>query len=203
VAEDGAATIAVLANDSDPDGDALTVTHVNGNPIVDGGAAVPVPGGSVQLVAGQLVFTPAPNYNGPINFSYTASDGSLSASAAVSGSVTPVADAPLVNADAFTVAEDGTVAINVLANDSDPDGGTLTITQVNGSAIVDGGAAVAAPGGSVQLLAGQLVFTPAPDYNGAVGFSYTASNGSLASTGSVSGVVTPVNDAPTIGVPAP
>ena len=202
VAEDGSTTISVLANDADPEGNALTVTQINGTPIVDGGAAVAVLHGSVQLVGGQLIFTPAPDYNGPITFTYTASDGALSATAAVSGTVTAVADAPLANADTFTVAEDSSVAVNVLANDSDPDGGTLTITQINGSAIVDGGAAVAIPGGSVQLLGGQLVFTPAPDYNGSVGFSYTVSNGSIASTASVSGTVTPVDDAPVANLPA-
>ena len=202
VAEDGSTTINVLANDADPESNALTVTLVNGTPIVDGGAAVAVLHGSVQLVGGQLIFTPAPNYNGPINFTYTASDGALSAAAAVTGTVTAVADAPVANADTFTVAEDSSVTLSVLGNDSDPDGGTLTVTQVNGSAIVDGGAAVAVPGGSVQLTGGQLLFAPAPNTNGPVGFSYTVSNGSISSTGAVSGAVTPVDDASTVNLPA-
>ncbi|HSB98311.1 MAG TPA: Ig-like domain-containing protein, partial [Burkholderiaceae bacterium] len=164
VAEDGSTTINVLVNDVDPDGNTLTITHVNGTPISDGGAAVTVLHGSVQLVGGQLVFTPAPDYNGPISFTYTASDGALATAATVTGTVTAVPDAPRVGADTFTVAEDGSATINVLGNDTDPDGGTLTITQVNGSAIVDGGAAVAVPGGGVQLVGGQLVFTPAPDF---------------------------------------
>ncbi|HEY6513494.1 MAG TPA: Ig-like domain-containing protein, partial [Burkholderiaceae bacterium] len=198
VAEDGSTTIDVLANDGDPEGHALTVTHVNGTSIIDGGPAVTVLHGSVQLLGGQLVFTPAPDYNGPIRFSYTASDGALSATSAVSGTVTAVADAPLARADSFTVAEDASVAIDVRANDSDPDGGTLTITQVNGNAVIDGGPAVAVSGGSVQLVGGQLVFTPTPDYNGPVGFSYTVSNGSFVSTAAVSGVVTPVIDVTTV-----
>ncbi|HTP74757.1 MAG TPA: immunoglobulin-like domain-containing protein, partial [Burkholderiaceae bacterium] len=201
VAEDGSTTINVLANDSDADGDPLAITQVNGTPISDGGPAVTVLHGSVQLVGGQLVFTPAPDYNGPVNFTYTASDGTLASTAAVTGTVSAVPDAPRVGADTFTVAEDASVAIDVRANDSDPDGGTLTITQVNGSAIVDGGTAVAVPGGSVQLLGGQLLFTPAPDFNGPVSFNYTVSNGSLSSTGAVSGSVTPVEDAPQASLP--
>ena len=202
VAEDGAITIDVLANDADPEGHALTVTQINGTPISDGGPAVAVSNGSVQLAGGQLVFTPAPNYNGPIHCTYVASDGSLQASAAVSGQVTAVADAPLTTADTFTVAEDSSVVIDVRANDSDPDGGTLTITQVNGSPIVDGGAAVAVPGGSVQMVSGQLIFTPAPDTNGPVGFTYTVSNGGLSSSGAVSGTVSAVDDAPGLNAPA-
>ncbi len=166
VAEDGSVTIDVLANDSDLDGDTLTITQVDGQAITDGGAAVAVTNGSVALVAGELVFSPAANYNGPASFSYTVSDGNLTATANVTGTVTPVNDAPAASDDSFTVAEDGSVTIDVLANDSDLDGDTLTITQVDGQAITDGGAAVAVTNGSVALVAGELVFSPAANYNG-------------------------------------
>ena len=63
--------------------------------------------GSVTLVSGQLVFTPAANYHGPASFTYTITDGSVSAVATVSGTVTPVNDAPVAQNDSFTVAEDG------------------------------------------------------------------------------------------------
>jgi large repetitive protein len=196
VAEDGSVTIDVLANDSDLDGDALTITQVDGQAITDGGAAVAVSNGSVALVAGELVFSPTSNYNGPASFSYTVSDGNLTATANVSGTVTPVNDVPVASDDSFTVAEDGSVTIDVLANDSDLDGDTLTITQVNGQAITDGGASVAVTNGSVALVAGELVFSPALNYNGSASFSYTVSDGNLTATANVSGTVTPVNDAP-------
>jgi hypothetical protein len=196
VAEDGSVTIDVLANDADVDGDALTITQVDGQAITDGGASVAVTNGSVSLVAGQLVFAPAANYNGPASFSYTVSDGTTTATANVSGTVTPVNDAPVANNDSFAVAEDGSVTIDVLANDTDIDGDVLTITQVNGQAITDGGAAVAVTNGSVSLVAGQLVFAPAADYNGPASFSYTVSDGTTTATANVSGTVTPVNDAP-------
>ena len=59
-------TISVLGNDTDADGDPLTVTQVNGHAITAGGAAIAivvggVTEGSVALDnAGHLVFTPAP-----------------------------------------------------------------------------------------------------------------------------------------------
>ena len=79
VAEDGSVTINVRFNDSDVETPALTITHVNGNPVTDGGPAVVVPNGTVQLVGGQLLFTPAANYSGPANFSYSITDGAHTA----------------------------------------------------------------------------------------------------------------------------
>ncbi len=196
VAEDGNTTIAVLGNDSDVDGNPLTVTQVNGQAITDGGPAVPVTNGSVQLVAGQLIFTPAANYNGPASFTYTITDGTVTATATVSGTVTPVNDAPVAVNDTFTVAEDGSVTVNVLGNDSDVDGNPLTVTQVNGTAITNGGPAVSVTNGSVQLVGGQLIFTPAANYNGPASFTYTITDGTVTATATVSGTVTPVNDAP-------
>ena len=100
-----------------------------------------VTNGSVQLVSGQLVFTPAANYHGPASFTYTITDGTVSAVATVSGTVTPVNDAPVASNDSFTVAEDDSVTVDVLGNDTDVDGNPLTITHVNGQAITAGGPA--------------------------------------------------------------
>ena len=148
--EDTAVTIpvvALLANDTDIDGDALTITSVQG--------AV---NGSVSLVGGDVVFTPAVNYAGPASFTYTVSDGNGGTStAAVNVTVNPVNDAPVANADAVSTNEDAAVTIPVatlLANDSDIDGDTLTITSVQG-----------AVNGSVSLVGGDVVFTPAANYS--------------------------------------
>jgi Bacterial Ig domain len=62
----------VLANDSDPNGDALNVTNVG----------VPAHGTAV-LRGGQIDYTPAVGYSGLDTFSYTISDGALSSTATV------------------------------------------------------------------------------------------------------------------------
>ncbi|WP_368192490.1 retention module-containing protein, partial [Aeromonas sp. s8] len=102
--------------------------------------------------------------------------------------------APLPSNDQFSVEEDGTVTINVLGNDTDADGDRLTITSINGQSIAEGGT-VAISNGSVTLSNGQLIFTPAPDFNGDISFEYTITDGVNSSTGGVTGTVTPVNDA--------
>ncbi|GGG05046.1 hypothetical protein GCM10010924_37040 [Rhizobium wenxiniae] len=197
-AEDTPTTINVLGNDSDPDGDTLTITTIN-TTAISVGETVSVTGGTVTLNAnGTLTFNPAANYNGSPSFTYTISDGNGgTATATVNGTVIPVNDAPIATNDTFTTPEDTTVTINVRANDTDVDGDTLTVTQINGTAIVTG-ATVSVTGGTVTLNAnGTLTFNPAANYNGSPSFTYTISDGNGGTaTATVNGTVTPVNDVP-------
>ena len=202
--EDTPVVIDVLGNDSDPDGDTLAVTRVDGVAITAGGAGVAVTGGVVTLSAtGTLTFTPNADYNGAPSFTYTISDGNGgTATATVSGTVTPVNDAPDARDDGFVTAEDTPVTIAVRGNDTDVDGDVLVVTHVDGAPISAGGPAVAVTGGSVTLVGGSLVFTPAANYNGAPLFTYTVSDGQGGSdTASVEVTVTAVNDPPVLSVP--
>ena len=100
--------------------------------ITDGGPAVCVTNGTVALVSGQLVFTPAANYHGPASSptrSPTARSRRWRRSTARSRRSTMRRWQPN---DSFTVAEDGSITVDVLGNDSDVDGDGLTITHVNG-----------------------------------------------------------------------
>ena len=191
VAEDGASTIAVKANDSDIDGNPLTITAVNGLAIAVG-SPVAVTNGTVSLTAaGTLTFTPTANYNGPASFTYTISDGAGgSATATVSGTVTPVNDAPVAVSDGPVAGTEDTAltipAATLLANDTDIDGDSLVITSVQG-----------ALHGSVTLVGGNVVFTPTANYNGPASFTYTVSDGNGGtSTATVNLTIGSVNDAP-------
>ncbi|MCQ9073982.1 Ig-like domain-containing protein, partial [Vibrio harveyi] len=174
--EDTAVTIDVLANDSDPENDTLTITA----------ASVPAEQGTVAIVDGKLVFTPAENFNGDATISYTISDGQLTDDATVAVTVNPVNDAPVAVNDAVSTDEDTAVTIDVLANDSDPENDQLTITN----------ASVPAEQGTVTIVDGKLVFTPAENFNGDATISYTISDGQLTDDATVAVTVNPVNDAP-------
>jgi hypothetical protein len=174
--EDTPATIAVLSNDSDPDGDTLTVAS-NTQPTK----------GSVTLSGGVFTYTPAVNFNGTDSFTYTVSDGKGgSSTATVSLVVNAVNDPPSAVADSRLTSEDSAVDILVLANDVDPEGDSLTVTSVT-----------AAAHGTAVLVGNTVRYTPKPDYTGPDHFSYSISDGQGGSaTAPVTVTVTPANDAP-------
>ncbi|WP_162847598.1 Ig-like domain-containing protein, partial [Marinomonas communis] len=124
-----------------------------------------------------------------VTFTYTATDnnGAVSSSKTVTITVTGSNDAPVVINDTATVIEDGGVTIiDVLSNDTDVDGDVLTIAN----------ATVPAEQGTVAVVDGKIQFTPAADFNGTATISYTVSDGTDTTAGSVAVTVTAVNDAP-------
>ncbi|HCG8481474.1 TPA: tandem-95 repeat protein [Vibrio parahaemolyticus] len=180
--EDTAVTIDVLVNDSDVEGDALSIQS----------ASVPKEQGTVEVVDGKLVFTPAENFNGEATISYIVTDGDLTDEAKVSVTVTPVNDSPVAVDDTTSIQEDTAVTIDVLTNDTDVDGDKLSIES----------ASVPKEQGTVEVVDGKLVFTPAENFNGDAEITYTVTDGQLTDEAKVTVTVNPVNDAPTIKVDA-
>jgi DNA/RNA endonuclease G (NUC1) len=182
VAEDsGANSINVLSNDSDVDGDTLTVT-----------AVTPGAHGSVAITGGgtAVSYTPAANFFGSDSFTYTIGDGHGNSDTATVGvTVTGVQDPPDAVNDSSSVAEDsGANSINVLGNDSDVDGDTLTVTAVTQGA--HGSVAITGGGTGVS-------YTPAANFFGSDSFTYTIGDGhSNFDTATVNITVNNVNDAP-------
>ena len=156
----------VLANDSDANGDALTAFVVT-----------PPANGALTLNAnGTFTFNPAANFVGTDSFTYRASDGAaFSASATVTVTINNSNAAPVALEENYALAKNvpRTVAApGVLANDSDPDGQTLTAVVVG-----------SATGGSVLLSAnGGFTFTPTAGFTGAASFTYRASDGATNSS---------------------
>ncbi|WP_254791389.1 cadherin-like domain-containing protein, partial [Vibrio parahaemolyticus] len=180
--EDTAVTIDVLVNDSDVEGDALSIQS----------ASVPSEQGSVDIVDGKLVFTPAENFNGEATITYIVTDGDLTDEAKVTVTVTPVNDSPVAVDDTVSTQEDTVVTIDVLPNDSDVDGDKLSIQS----------ASVPEAQGKVEIVDGKLVFTPAENFNGHAEITYTVTDGELTDEAKVTVTVNPVNDAPIIKVDA-
>ncbi len=215
----------VLANDSDPEGDGLTLVSISGA------------GGAGRIVGNRVRFTPAPSFSGTAVLRYTVADGNggtatglvrvvVAAAAAapkptaadapavpapVPASepepapaekpspkpspkpkptpkpvVAPVNRAPVAQPDQATVAEGASVRIDVLANDSDPDGDRIFVAS-----------AEAPPAGSARVVDGEIVFTAPGDGAGPISFPYTIvdANGARASA-IVTVTILPVNAPP-------
>jgi hypothetical protein len=141
--------IDVLANDADPDGDALTVVSV-GQPA----------SGSVVNNGDFVTYTPDGGFQGEDSFSYTVSDGTDSATATVTVTVTN--DAPVAQADAAETGSGVPVVIDVLANDSDPNGDELSLVAVSG-----------ASGGTTSIVDGRVRYVPNEGFSGTDSFTYT------------------------------
>jgi len=180
VAEDDTATAArngdevfvdVLANDADPDGDALTVVSID-----------PPASGSVVNNGDFVTYTPADGFQGEDRFAYTVSDGEDSASATVTVTVTN--DAPVTQADSAETSSGEPVVIDVLANDSDPNGDALELT-----------AASAAGNGTTSLAGDRVRYVPNDGFTGTDSFTYTVRDAAGAeATGEVT--VSVRNEAP-------
>jgi hypothetical protein len=188
--EDTAVVISVLGNDSDVEGNPLTVTQIDGQPAAVGSPVTLSDGsGTATLNAnGTISFNPSPDYNGPVSFTYQISDGNGTFdTATVTGTVNPVNDPPVAVNDVATTDEDTAVTVPVLVNDTDVDSDPLTVTSAtapNGTVVINGD--------------GTITYTPNPNFNGTDTITYTISDGNGGtSTATVTVTVNPVNDAPT------
>ncbi len=176
-------TVDLDANDTDVDGDALTVTP---------GTFATTQGGSITIAAdGSYTYTPAAGFNGTDTVDYTVTDGALTDIGTLTISVGAVNDAPVAVDDTATTAEDTPLVstVDLDANDIDVDGDALTVTP---------GTFATAEGGSITIAAdGSYTYTPATNFNGTDTVDYTVVDGNGGSdTGTLTITVTAVNDAP-------
>ncbi len=142
----------VLSNDSDPDGDSLELISVS----------TPA-NGTVNISGDQVTYTPAVGFVGTDTFIYTVDDGfGGQQSANVTVNVAPENLPPVAVNDSASANAGVGVSINVLANDSDPEGDALSVVSVgqpgNGSALISGGV---------------VIYTADAGFSGTDTFSYT------------------------------
>jgi len=174
VLEDAEATsINVLANDTDDEGDPLTLVSVTTS------------GTGTVIVDGLLLeYTPAADFNGTEEVSYTVSDGLLTSAGVLTITVTPVNDAPIAIEDIASVLENAFMtSIDVISNDIDVDGDILSLTAVSYSGL---GTVV------VNVDEFSVDYTPAPNFIGTEVINYSITDGILSSEGVLKiNVITP------------
>ena len=190
--EGGAVPLDVLANDEDLQGDNFSI--ISADAVGDQGGQITIVGNGASLN-----YEPAANFSGTETFRYTIQDDhvpSASAVGTVTVTVTGVNDSPTANDDTGTTNEDQAVAIDVLANDTDPDTGDTksvqsVVTTGTLGAVTNNGANVTYdPDGAFEQLP---VGEQATDT-----FTYTMVDGQgESSTATVTVTVTGANDAPT------
>jgi Bacterial Ig domain len=165
-------TVSVLNNDSDPDGDTLSVTASN-----------PANGQVTVNPDRTVTYTPSSNYYGNDSFSYTISDGKGGQdTATVNVTVISTNAAPLANNDTASTFVQRSVTIDVLANDTDAESDQLSIGSVSN-----------VTGGTHVVENNKIVYT-AGSVPGTYSLDYTVSDGRRTDTGSVTITVNAVSD---------
>ncbi|SQK77115.1 Ig-like domain-containing protein [Tatumella ptyseos] len=182
----------VLTNDTDKDGDTLTVTQftVQGH-TVKAGETLTISGVGTLTIGsdGKYTFTPVNGYTGTVpSATYTVTDGQATSTATLSFST--INTPPVANNDTAVAKENTPVNGNVLTNDTDKDGDTLTVTQftVQGHTVKAGETATISGVGTLTIGSdGKYTFTPVNGYTGTVpSATYTVTDGQATSTATLS-----------------
>jgi hypothetical protein len=162
-AEDsGAQTLAVLSNDTNATGGTVSIT------------TAPALGTATVNPDGTVTYTPLPNAAGADSFAYSVTVGAQASNVAtVTLAITPVDDAPTAVNDTASTSVNVPVTINVLANDTDPDGAADLVAAANVTQPTPAGATLSVAGGLVTFNA-----TAAGTYT----FTYQAQDAALATS---------------------
>jgi len=156
--EDIPTVIEVLKNDTDIDGDILTLSDVE---IISGGGRVAINGSKT------LTFIPDAEFNGTVQLSYVVIDGlGGSATGLVSVRVNPVNDEPVLSDSSTDTDQNMSLSINALINALDVDNDPLSLisaSALNGSVTLDG--------------LGIMTYMPALNFSGEDLLSYRVGDG--------------------------
>ncbi|OOG80146.1 hypothetical protein B0E41_21425, partial [Hydrogenophaga sp. A37] len=189
VTEDTTLTVAdgdaddLLANSSDGDSDTLTITQytVAGDATVHAAGSTATIGGVGALTInanGSYSFAPVANYVGSIPVAtYTLSDGTVTDTSTLTLDISPVNDPPVAVDESITVTEDTpfTSVVDLDANDTELDGGTLTVVP---------GTFTTTQGGSIVIAAnGSYTYTPPASFSGSDSVAYNVTDGTASDTG--------------------
>ncbi len=174
----GVQGLAILANDTNALGGTVTLT------------SAPRLGIALINADGTVSYTPNLNASGTDQFSYTVTVGTaVSNTGTVTLDITPVNDAPVAVADSYSAVANTPIQLNVLANDTDPDGAADLAAAVNVTQPTPAGASVSVAGGIVTFSAGA---------GGSYSFSYQAQDAAGAVSANAATVTVQVAAAETL-----
>jgi len=156
---DTAITHDIVANDRDADGDTLVL------------ATVSTPSyGAVSKNGNKITYTPNKGFIGSDTFTYTIFDGKghqATATVTIRVNSSNSNQPPTALDDAFSTEINSAKSYDIISNDSDADGDTLTIISTS----------TPSNGGTVQIIDNKIKYTPAIDYSGTDSFTYIISDG--------------------------
>jgi hypothetical protein len=147
----------------------LIASDANGDPLTYSIVSAPSMGKVVlsNSTDGSYSYSANTNVSGTDSFTFKVNDGKVdSNTATVTVSITRVNHAPVAQDDSATTNEGQSVTINVLANDSDTDGDTLSISSVGKP-----------HHSTVSVLGNNVIYTPVSGFTGTESFSYTITDG--------------------------
>jgi len=192
----------LLQNDTDLDGDVLTIVSFRINGVdYSAGQTANIAGGSITINAdGSFTFNPNPGFDDSLPvIVYTVSDGTLTSVGNLSLTITspqpPNAQNDFDTADINTTLN--VPAPGVLANDTFEDENTIAVISftINGTVYNAGDTANTGAGSFTLLADGSFVFVPSPGYTGNVpAINYSISDGTNTSTAIVLLTVEEVED---------
>ncbi|HEY9049703.1 MAG TPA: tandem-95 repeat protein [Ohtaekwangia sp.] len=200
--ENETVTLNVVTNDLDIDGTVNAAT-VDLNTTTAGiQTTITVTAGTFTVNAtGDVTYTPALNFNGTASITYTVRDntGATSNQATISILVNSINSLPVASNDAITINEDGVASLNIVANDSDPDG-TINAATVDLNTSIAGiqNSITTAQGTFSVNGSGLLSFTPVLNYFGTASITYTVNDnvGATSNQATITITINSVNDAP-------
>src|SRR5207237_761172 len=143
----------VLVNDSDPDGDPLSLVSVIST------------NGIASIVGTNVVYTPTNSFSGGTTVSYTITDGSGGTNSALI-TITVTNRSPLAVNDCAPAPTVSPVTLPVLVNGADPDGDPLSL------------AALLSTNGIASISVTNVIYTPTNSFTGITTVTYTINDGS-------------------------
>ncbi|MGM0486139.1 MAG: Ig-like domain-containing protein, partial [Planctomycetota bacterium] len=212
VNEDEDIVIDVQANDLFNEGDGIErefhlVESIDGDDITTTDGWLATEHGAVEIVDGEVEYTPNPDYFGPDTFQYVIDDDVQDSEPSIGTvriDVLPVNDPPTAQDVEFEgIQEDSEDnLLDVMSNDlvGNPDDpvGEENADPPDDITLVEGGLGTPDQGGTVAIEGDEISYTPAPDFFGTETFEYTIEDvHGETDTATVTVEVENVNDPPT------